>query len=262
MKVFWIRVKWLRYGVLTGISLAGLWALSYPLTATWSDIKEQFTQLSSREGRYASAPESSPLALDKAVEEKVLRSGPKVMKVALMVNVDWGEEYIGPLLTLLEQHQGRVTFFITGRFAQTKPEWVQKIHAAGHEIGNHGFSHPHPTRISEQANREELEKTEEQLTKITGKRSNWFAPPYGEYDSKVVNVAQKQGFRTVLWTVDTADWTNPTSQQWMGRVQQGIGPGALVLMHPTKVTVETLPELLRYCQKQGWQLVTLSELMQ
>jgi len=60
----------------------------------------------------------------------------KEKAVALMFNVDWGEEVIPEILTVLEEKEVKATFFITGRFAKKFPELVKTIAHAGHEIGN------------------------------------------------------------------------------------------------------------------------------
>lgn len=248
------RMKWFVFGIVGCLLALGvLWTVSDSL-----EERHEITRMLS----YWPGPDESQSQAQRepVTDGEVIERGPAVNRVALMINVDWGVEYIPPLLQLLAQNEGRVTFFVTGRFAKENPEMVRQIHSAGHEIGNHGFSHPHPTKISDVANRDEIAKTDQVLMDIIGTHPVWFAPPYGEHDSRVVRIARELGYRTVLWTVDTADWRQPTPQQWMRRVTQGIGPGALVLMHPTKVTLDTLPELLGYCQKQKWQVVTLTEL--
>ncbi|KAB2954345.1 polysaccharide deacetylase family protein [Heliorestis acidaminivorans] len=190
----------------------------------------------------------------------VLYRGTEVNKIALAINVDWGEEYIPEILEILKQHNSKATFFFTGRFAEKLPDIVKMVFQEGHEIGNHGYSHPHPTQISSEANRREIQRTHQVLVKTTGQAPHWFAPPYGECNTQVVEVARQEGYGTVLWTVDSADWMNPAPQDWMKRVMKGIGPGAIVLMHPTKSTVQALPELLKYSHEKDWRAVTMSEL--
>ena len=63
----------------------------------------------------------------------------KVM--AFACNVDWGNEHIMPMLDILSQHDIKITFFVTGRWANENPELLKAIYDAGHEIGNHGYNH-------------------------------------------------------------------------------------------------------------------------
>ncbi|MDD2421445.1 MAG: polysaccharide deacetylase family protein [Heliobacteriaceae bacterium] len=194
-------------------------------------------------------------------EPGVIRQGPAEPKIALTVNVDWGEAYLPQMLAILEQNNAKATFFFTGRFAEKFPEYVKRVVAAGHEAGNHGYSHPHPCQISGEANRREIRQTHQVLENLTGTGSRWFAPPYGEHDDQLVKIAAQEGYGTILWTVDSADWLNPSPMVWMQRVTKGIGPGALILVHPTPSTIQALPQLLKYCQEKGWSAVTVSELL-
>ena len=125
--------------------------------------------------------------------------------MALTINIDWGEEYLPGILEALDRKQAKVTFFVTGRWAKKNPELVKEIAARGHEIGNHGYSHPHPDRISIAANEEELIKTEKIVQGITGKKTTYYAPPYGERGAPGLKAAQNLGYRTILWTFDTVD---------------------------------------------------------
>ncbi|MBC9786032.1 polysaccharide deacetylase family protein [Heliobacterium chlorum] len=210
---------------------------------------------------YHNIGSGDPPVMSRNEKPKIIERGPQVNKVALMVNVDWGQEHIPKLLEALAKHNAKATFFISGRFADKNPEEVKKIYAAGNEVANHGYSHPHPTQISDEQNREEIRKTHQALEKVTGKGPRWFAPPYGEYDDRLLNVAKAEGYETVYWTVDSVDWRNPTPEAWLSRVQKGMVPGALVLMHPTPSTVQALPALLKYCDEKGWKPVTMTELM-
>lgn len=128
--------------------------------------------------------------------------------VALMFNVDWGEEVVPALLQILQDHQIRATFFITGRFAKKFPEVLQKIAAGGHEIGNHGYSHPHSDKLNQAQNTKEIEETEKVLSGLNIKYSKIFAPPYGEHMEHVLAAADSLGYKTIMWTADTVDWKN------------------------------------------------------
>lgn len=88
---------------------------------------------------------------------------PGHQQVGLLINVDWGEAVLPDLLKALEQENISATFFITGRFAEKQEQLVQAIAAAGHEIGNHGYSHKHPDQLSLTENQAEIIKTQAAL---------------------------------------------------------------------------------------------------
>ena len=67
--------------------------------------------------------------------------------------------------------------------------------------------------------------------------------------------------RTVLWSIDTVDWQNPTPQWIINRVENMTQSGAIILMHPTPVTVKALPEILTTLKEQGYEIVPLEKLL-
>jgi len=190
--------------------------------------------------------------------------------IALTINVDWGEEYIPGILAILEQHQAKATFFITGRWAQKNPSVLKNIVEKGHQVENHGFSHPHPDQLSIARNKEEILKTEKIIESITGEKTHFYAPPYGERGKSGLQAADELGYTTILWTFDTIDWrTDSTPELIWRRVIEpkpvdGIVPekrGAIVLMHPKENTVKALPAIVKSLQDEQYSLVTLEKLI-
>lgn len=195
-------------------------------------------------------------------EEPPIRQGDeRHKKVSLTVNVDWGEEYLPEMLALFQQQQVRVTFFMTGRWAQENGPLVKRVVQEGHDIGNHGWSHPHVNDLSLDENLQEIRRTEDILYQLTSRRSKFFAPPYGEYNETVLAAASGSNLRTVLWSIDTVDWQNPTPQWIVRRILDMSHNGAIVLMHPTPVTVKALPEMITGLRKQGYEIVPLEKLL-
>lgn len=181
-------------------------------------------------------------------------------RMALTFNVDWGEEYLPAILSALEQHDSKATFFITGRFAAKFPGLVKQIADQGHEIGNHGYSHPHPDNISKRENQREIKSTEEVLKNCCGVTTVLFAPPYGEHKQHVVESAEEIGYKTILWTIDTIDWDKSRQAKDIeNKVLNSAQNGAIVLMHPTDRTVLALPAILEQLTKEGYELSTVSE---
>jgi peptidoglycan/xylan/chitin deacetylase (PgdA/CDA1 family) len=192
----------------------------------------------------------------------------KVM--ALTINVDWGEEYIPGILKELDKSKVKATFFITGRWAKNNPDLVKVISEAGHQIENHGYSHPHPDRLSVKSNQEEIKKTEEIIFNITGKKTSCYAPPYGEKGITGLKAAEELGYSTILWTLDTVDWRSESTPGIIAKRvldperKTGIKPnkcGAIVLMHPKENTLKALPLILFQLAQEGYSLKTINELI-
>lgn len=179
--------------------------------------------------------------------------------VAFMINVAWGNEYIPKILKILDEHQVRATFFLDGSWVKNNPNLAKMIVEEGHEIGNHAYSHPDMKTLTRNRIYEELVKTNEVIQDTTKQTPIWFAPPSGSFRQEVVDVAREIGMYTVLWTVDTIDWKNPHPDVMTEHVINNVGPGSLVLMHPTSATVQGLETMIKGVQNKGFRLGTVSE---
>jgi len=209
---------------------------------------------------------ASNVPISKPIEH--IKTDQKVM--ALTINVDWGEEYIPAMLDILDQGKARATFFVTGRWAKKHPELLKLISDRGHQIENHGYSHPHPDQLSLEANQEEIKKTESIIEGIIGKKTHLYAPPYGEKGVSGLRAAEALGYQTILWTLDTVDWRANSTPEIIAKriinpaIQFGIKPdksGAIVLMHPKANTVRALPVILDQLGRAGFSFQTLDELI-
>lgn len=182
-------------------------------------------------------------------------------EIALTCNVFWGEEYLPPMLEILERNEVPVTFFVGGTWAERFPELTRELLTRGHEIGSHGYSHPHPDRISKDENLKDIKKCEDILKKLTGKRPVLYAPPYGERGPAVLQAANEAGYKTILWSIDTVDWKRPPADSIVEKVVSNAHNGAIVLIHPTEPTVGALSRIIKELKDQGYALVTVSQLL-
>jgi len=190
--------------------------------------------------------------------EPIYQGSTQTKKIALTCNVVWGEEYVPRMLEILKKNNVKITFFVGGKWAKDFPGLTQKIAGAGHELGNHSYSHPHPTFISQTENSREIETTEQAVYKAAQAKTKLYAPPYGEFNNTVLEAAGKLGYKTILWSIDTIDWKRPPAEDIVRRV---CGKGAIVLMHPTKPTIEALPTIIENLKKKGYELTTVSDVI-
>lgn len=194
--------------------------------------------------------------------EPVYRVNTRETVASLAVNVAWGEEHIDAMLEAFDRAHVKATFFFTGTWVVKFPDLVKKIASHGHEIANHGYSHPHVIGMPEQGLKDLIKRNEAVLEELTGRRTRLFAPPYGEVDRNITRIAAQLGYWTVMWTVDTVDWKRPPADTIVQRVLGKIEPGSIVLMHPTAPTVEALPRILSSLREKGYRFVTVSELLE
>jgi probable sporulation protein (polysaccharide deacetylase family) len=191
----------------------------------------------------------------------IYRGHPDKPMVSFIINVAWGNEYLPEMLATLKKHQVKASFFLEGRWVKNNPELAKMIVSAGHEVGNHSYTHPDMKRISAAQTRDQLLKTNEVIEAATGKKSIWFAPPSGSYRDETVTIAAEFKMKTVMWTVDTIDWQKPSPNQLINRVISKISNGSMVLMHPTESTAKSLDTLITRIEEKGLKLGTVIDLM-
>ena len=131
-------------------------------------------------------------------------------KVAFTMNCAWNADDIDKILKTLADNQVKITFFMVGDWIEKFPEAAKKINEAGHEIASHSDTHPHVTNLSYEENIQEIEKSNDKIEKITGKRTKIYRASYGEYNDTVIKAANDKGYYTIQWNLDTLDYTGLT----------------------------------------------------
>jgi probable sporulation protein (polysaccharide deacetylase family) len=180
--------------------------------------------------------------------------------ISFMINVAWGNEYLPSILETLRDEEVKATFFLDGSWLKNNKEIALDILKEGHELSNHAYSHKNMSRLSYGDAADEIRKTETLLKEI-GVHNRLFAPPSGDYDDETVRIAKEFDLYTILWTLDTVDWKKPTPAWVYQRITSNLEPGALILMHPTQASSESLKSMIQYAKKKGYSVGTVSELI-
>lgn len=151
------------------------------------------------------------------------------------------------LLDTLEAAGARGSFFLQGRNAERHPDLVREIHARGHELGNHGFSHRRAREIGVPAYLEEARRTHEMLEAFTGARlARLFRPPYGEMTVAATVALARAGFRIVHWSHDSRDSFIADAAELTAHVRSlPVAAGDILLFHEDQPqTLQALPAIL------------------
>ena len=184
-------------------------------------------------------------------------------KVAFTFDAAWEFKNTEPLLDLLGSFEIPATFFISGMWADKHPDLMDKIHAAGHEIVNHGYSHKDLNTMSREQIVEEVTRTAEVLSRHIPYHSNLFRLPYGEGSPEVLSILRDLGYFVVGWSADSADWMEDLSPEAIiNRVKKNTKDGGIVLFHVGGYeTLNVLPDLIEWYWSQGYEFVTVSDLL-
>ena len=169
------------------------------------------------------------------------------------------------ILDILAQYNVKATFFMVGENVINYPDAAKAVLAAGHEVGNHTFSHTHVKGLSEREVLDELGRCEDALEELCEYRPHLFRPPEGALNEYVEHCSDHFDYTLVLWSLDTRDWENKNAEQIADAVLSNVAPGDIILMHDyigrQSKTPEALAKLLPMLIERGYELVTVSRLL-
>lgn len=185
-------------------------------------------------------------------------------KKILALTFDDGYQYTGEILEKLEKHRIKATFFLVGDWVEQDPELCRKLSEAGHEIGNHSYSHFDLTKLSGSDIPREINRTQQLIKRTVGKECSLFRFPYGAFNKNLINLVKEQGLKSIEWSVDSHDWTGIDAKTICKNVlgSKKLKRGAIVLLHTTHYeTVEALDQLIPALKAKEFQLVRVSDLI-
>lgn len=180
-----------------------------------------------------------------------------------MVALTFDDGPYGPvtkrIVKALQAVDGRATFFIVGSRIEGREESIRMIADAGCEFGNHTYDHVNLRGRSTASIQSQLEKTDEKLEEVTGRRTTVLRPPGGMYDKSLPTLTD---LPIAFWTIDTMDWSHKNAARSVKRVLDNVHDGDIILLHDLFLpTAEASEKLIEELTKQGYQLVTISELL-
>jgi peptidoglycan-N-acetylglucosamine deacetylase len=167
------------------------------------------------------------------------------------------------LLDLLAAHHMKATFFVVGQNAADHPDILRRAAGEGHEIANHSWSHPNLGKLSDEAVRRELQKTDDAIFAAIGKHPTLMRPPYGSLTARQKRwIHDDFGYRIIIWDVDPLDWKRPGPTVVCNRILKETRPGSIVLAHDIHPpTIEAMPATFDQLDRKGFKSVTVSELL-
>ena len=181
---------------------------------------------------------------------------------------DGPSESTPALLEVLGKHNVKATFFMCGANVERCPEIARQVAYAGHEIGNHSYSHTRLDFKSGEFMYKDLARAQQTIQKVTAVRPVWFRAPYGVRWFGLGGVQQSLGLRGAMWTLIARDWRLPT-EEIANRVFSGAMPGAVICLHDgrelrskpdVRSTVEGTALVLPRLLALGYQFETVSEI--
>jgi peptidoglycan-N-acetylglucosamine deacetylase len=174
------------------------------------------------------------------------------------------------LLDVLAKRGVKATFFMVGSYLLKRPDIARAVALAGHEIGNHTWSHPNLIWCSARQVKSELERTEKALSDIVGPHSQLFRTPFGGRRPGSLRVIKSMGLTPVMWSVSAKDWELPTAEAIESQVWSRVSGGDVILMHDGSHlgfgwdranTVAATDALIVRATNEGYTFSTVGEMM-
>ncbi|MEE1031851.1 MAG: polysaccharide deacetylase family protein [Ruminococcus sp.] len=180
-------------------------------------------------------------------------------KIALTFDDGPSLNWTPMLLDGLKERGVKATFFLIGENAEANPEIVKRIYEEGHLIGNHTYSHVEIAKVSDEEAYQEIEKANEVLISITGKRPEYMRPPFGSWQKEL---EEKVSMFPVMWNVDPLDWTTTDTAEIVNRVVTETEENDIILMHDCyESSVKAALQIIDIFTEKGYEFVTVDEMI-
>lgn len=185
-------------------------------------------------------------------------------KVVALTLDDGPSDRGGEVLDILAAADIPATFYLNGRDLAARPELGRAIAAAGHEIGNHTYSHRRMVLVSPETVADEVERTDTEIRRTGYQGEITFRPPYGKKLWTLPDYLAHHGRTTVTWDVEP-EGGNSSAEEIVTATVAQVRPGSIILLHTmyesgaaSRAAIGPIVERLR---ADGYRFVTVSELL-
>ena len=186
-------------------------------------------------------------------------------KVVALTFDDGPTEWTPEVLNTLAEKQIPATFYLNGADLDRHPDQGVAIARAGHEIGNHTYSHRRMMLVSAATVAEEIERTDAAIAQTGYRGPVTFRPPYGKKLWSLPRYLADHGRTTVTWDLEPDSAGTPTTEQIVTDVVENVRPGSIILLHvmleSRAASRAAVPQIIDRLQSEGYQFVTVSELL-
>lgn len=186
-------------------------------------------------------------------------------KKSIYLTFDEGYEagYTPQLLSTLKENQVKATFFITAHFVNTQPDLVQQMIDEGHIIGNHTVNHKSMPELTDEKIKTEVMDLHQVINEKFNYEMKYIRPPKGEFSENTLQVTNRLGYTTVMWSFAYEDWNEdkqPDETSAKKKVLDNLHNGEIMLLHGnSKTNTNILDAVIKEAKNMGYEFKSLDE---
>lgn len=197
-------------------------------------------------------------------KDNVYINGPNKKQVALTFDDGPDSTVTSAVIGVLDQYGVKGNFFFLGSEAEKHPEVVKEAYEKGHLVLSHSYHHVQLDQLSEHEVRNEIDQAGTAIEEIIGQAPALVRTPYGSTNELVAKIAKENNVSIILWSIDSLDWAQRSTDVITANVLSNIRNGDIILMHTDADeydTYEVLPSIIEELQEQGYEIVDLETLL-
>ncbi|MEH7098148.1 polysaccharide deacetylase family protein [Neobacillus vireti] len=184
-------------------------------------------------------------------------------KVVALTFDDGPTKNVEDILPILKAYNAKATFFLIGNEINKNPAEAKRIAAAGHQIGNHSYSHKRMVFKSPSYIQVEIRKTDQLIRQAGFQGEIDFRPPNGKKLVGLPYYLNKHNRDTITWSMEPDSYYSSTMDK-VNYVEKNVKPGSIILLHPmydkSGEELKTIKGILQSLSNKGYQFVTVNEL--
>lgn len=184
-------------------------------------------------------------------------------KIYLTFDCGYEAGYTEKILDILAENNVKATFFITAHYLNTAENIVKRMIEEGHIVGNHTVNHKCLPNISDEEIQDEIMKLHNAVYEKFGYEMTYFRPPKGEFSERVIDIAKKLNYTTVMWSSAYDDWDeNKQNREEYGKkkIVENVHNGCVLLLHATsKDNSIILSDIIKQIREMGYEFKNINE---
>ncbi len=229
----------------------------------WGELGERQYRTGEESGESAWVVSKEPVDCIITCIDPYFPEGDKV--VALTFDDGPADGYTDQYLEILARYGVKATFFNLGSNTQNYPDIARRVVEAGHELANHTMDHNQLTAVDAETTYNQILASASVIEQVTGVKTTHLRPPYGDFTRESWLASGGLVTASVRWTSDSQDWSLPGVDAIVTNALNNVYSGSIILMHDgggdRSQDVEALPIIIERLQAEGYQFVTIADLM-